>query len=370
MANRTRKILKMTEPYRRKRKSSSQIIDAKFEAQKLAFAPLAFQAAKALRDLGILQELYQAGDHGVTVAELVKLVNLSEYAITTLLEVGISSNLVSTNASSRFIIGKVGDFILNDKMTRINMNFVNDVCYNGAFYLEQSLKDGKPHGLQTFGKWDTLYQALAILPENVQKSWFEFDHYYSDLVFPHALPIVFNKNPKHIFDLGGNTGKWAMECLKYNQDVKITILDLPGQLSKAKENLKISGYDTRCELYAIDILDKNNKLPKDIDVLWMSQFLDCFSKEQIIYILSKIRQEAGKHCQIYILEPFWDRQQFKAAAYSLNHTSLYFTCIANGNSKMYSYSDMKECIEKAGLKIQTEYHNLGDNQYSLLHCCI
>ncbi|MDA3850310.1 MAG: hypothetical protein PF447_03480, partial [Spirochaetaceae bacterium] len=45
-------------------------VDAKYEAQKIAFAPLAFQAARSLRNLGILQLLFNAGEQGVSIDEL------------------------------------------------------------------------------------------------------------------------------------------------------------------------------------------------------------------------------------------------------------------------------------------------------------
>ena len=39
-------------------------LDAKFEAQRIAFAPLMFQAARALRDLGLLAALKSLGMAG------------------------------------------------------------------------------------------------------------------------------------------------------------------------------------------------------------------------------------------------------------------------------------------------------------------
>jgi alpha-L-arabinofuranosidase len=57
---------------------------------------------------------------------------------------------------------------------------------------------------------------------------------------------------------------------------------------------------------------------------------------------------------------------FEAAAYSLQATSLYFTCIANGNSKMYRYEELKKAIEAAGFELKEAHHNIGPNAYSLL----
>ena len=39
-------------------------IEAKQEAQRIAFAPIMFQAAKALRDLGVLAAVEATGDEG------------------------------------------------------------------------------------------------------------------------------------------------------------------------------------------------------------------------------------------------------------------------------------------------------------------
>ncbi len=41
-------------------------VDAKYEAQKIAFAPLAFQAIKAMINLGILQAISDSGEEGIT----------------------------------------------------------------------------------------------------------------------------------------------------------------------------------------------------------------------------------------------------------------------------------------------------------------
>jgi hypothetical protein len=356
------------QPYRRARKNPSAI-EAKFEAQKLAFAPLAFQATRAMRNLGILEALYNCED-SLSVEDICQQLKLSEYTVSTLLEVGDSLGLVLAEEDGTYSLGKVGDFILNDEMTRINMDFVNDVCYQGAFALQESFVAAKPLGLKVFGEWDTIYQGLSKLPEKAQKSWFAFDHYYSDIAFPKALPIVFANSPKHIFDIGGNTGKWALQCLKYNSDVEVSIFDLAGQLAKAEENITKAGLQERSHFCTLNMLDAANELPSGADVIWMSQFLDCFSKEQIVAILRKVAKAASPDCSIYILEPFLDMQKFKASTYSLNHTSLYFTCMANGNSKMYSFKDMEECIIKAGLRVAKAHHDLGDNAYSLLECRI
>jgi len=38
-----------------------------------------------------------------------------------------------------FVLGKTGWFLLEDEMTKVNFNFVNDVCYKGAFEFKRSI---------------------------------------------------------------------------------------------------------------------------------------------------------------------------------------------------------------------------------------
>ena len=53
----TKNTLKYNTPYRRTRRENRTMADIAFDAQKIAFAPISFQAALALRDLGILSLL-------------------------------------------------------------------------------------------------------------------------------------------------------------------------------------------------------------------------------------------------------------------------------------------------------------------------
>ena len=72
-------------------------------------------------------------------------------------------------------------------------------------------------------------------------------------------------------------------------------------------------------------------------------------------------------CSLYIMETLWDRQKFETAAYCLTQISLYFTALANGNSKMFHSEDLFSYVEKAGLKIDKVYDGLGKG-HSLIKC--
>lgn len=337
---------------------SKSIFENNFNAQYLCFAPILFQAAKSMRDLGILELIESSSDVGITASDIAEKLNISVYGVSVLLDLANGTDLVLLK-DDKYTITETGKLLINDELTKINMDFVNDVCYNGMFYLEEAIRKEKPAGLKTFGKWDTIYHALSSLPKKVQESWFKFDQYYSDNAFKKALPIVFKQSPRKILDVGGNTGKWAMECVKYSNDVKVTILDLAGQIEKAKHNIGSNGFSKRISLYPIDLLDHSKPFPKEHDTIWMSQFLDCFSKEHILNLLKRAYDAMDENANLFIMETYIDRQRFDAAKLCLQNTSLYFTCMANGNSRMYYSNDIAELVNEAGLYIVDDIDNVG-----------
>jgi len=348
-------------------KKELTVLDAKFEAQKLAFGPYYFQVIVTLRKTGILNFI-KSSRKGVTIDAIVSDSGINEYGVRILLEAAESSNVVEFIDDDLVKITKVGYMINSDEMTSTNINFVNDVCYDGAKYLTESLVTNKPEGLKVFGEWPTLYEALPYLPDQVKKSWFEFDHYYSDDAFPHVLPLIFKGGPIKIFDIGGNTGKWSTACCEYDSGVQMTILDLPGQLNVAKQNVEGRNFSDRIDFFPIDLLDRSQKIPKGADTVWMSQFLDCFSESEIIAILLNVHQAVDTDTDIYILETFIDNQKFEAAKYSLTATSLYFTTMANGNSKMYSMRHMVSIVNEAGFEVVETTQVKGNNYHTLLKC--
>lgn len=339
---------------------------AKFEAQKIAFAPVAFQVARCLLKFNILKHIDEAKGINCTKSQIASQCQLSEYAVAVLLDMGLSMGLVWQQGEA-YHLDKIGHFMLNDNMAQTNLNFIHDVCYQGLFELESSLREGKANGLKTFGNWPTIYPSLSELPEQVKQSWFEFDHYYSDHAFDALLPLIFKNKPKNIVDIGGNTGKWAFACTSHDPDVCVTIMDLPGQLRVALANAKQRDLLERIHGFECDLLDHNSPFYAGGDLYWMSQFLDCFSEEQILSILRNTAAHMRIDSELCILETYWDRQPFEAGAYCVNATSLYFTAMANGNSRMYHSKEMLKLISQAGLYVDEDIDNIGLG-HTLLRC--
>ena len=345
--------------------------DAQRLAEFIAFSPMVFQVSRVMVEKGVLDALRDSND-GLTIDEVAQSCKLSTYAAKILLEASLSIGTVIVDpATERFSITKAGWFLITDKRTRINMAFNHDVNYEGLFVLDKALEEGQPAGLEHFGNWPTVYEGLSQLPPKVQESWFGFDHFYSDGSFNQALEIVFSRPTHNLLDVGGNTGRWATRCVQYNTDVEVTIVDLPQQLELMKQaTADIQGAE-RIHGYGMNLLDAEAAFPTNHrwDAIWMSQFLDCFGEEEIVSILTRASRVMDPGTRLYIMETLWDRQRFEPATLCLTLTSVYFTAIANGNSKMYNTDDMSRLISQSGLEIVTIHDNLGQG-HSIIECKI
>ncbi len=339
-------------------------LDAQYNAQRIAFAPIVFQAARAMRDLGVLQALDEHRD-GLDVAGLRSATGLSEYGLELLLETGMSADLVYRE-EDRWHLTKTGWFILKDEMTNINMDYNHYVNYKALYHLDESITQGRPVGLKEFGDWPVIYPGLSSLPEKVRASWFRFDHYYSDSALVEARSRVLAQAPPRFLELGGNTGRFSISLAEADAAIAITLVDLPEQVALVQENLRERGLQDRIATIAADVLD-DAPLAGEYDLIWMSQFLDCFSKPDVIRVLAKAAGALSAQGQIMIMEPLWDRQRFEASAYCIINTSPYFAATANGCSKMYSLADFQQCIGAAGLALTDVADGLGICQ-SIITC--
>ena len=357
-----------------KKKYTSEQLSAR-EAQRLAefiaWGPAVFQASRLMVKFGIL-DILRDSNEGLTEAEIASQAGLSAYAVKCLLEASLSIGTVLVDdVTNRYTISKTGWFLLNDPATRVNICFNHDVNYEGWFHLEESLKEGRPAGLKHFGSWPTIYEALSSLPEQVQKSWFQFDHFYSDSSFPEALEIVFQRyKVRTLYDVGGNTGKWALQCVAYSKEAEVTVFDLPQQIDMMLRNISGKEGSNRIRGRAINLLDPSACFPQNdrpLDAIWMSQFLDCFSEQQIVSILTRATKAMTAHTRLFIMETLWDRQRFEPASLCLTMTSLYFAALANGNSKMYHSEDLISLIHAAGLEVEAIHDGLGHG-HSIIVC--
>lgn len=347
---------------------SMDILTALKQAQRIAFGPFVFQATVSALRLGLLKTLHES-EQPLCIQAVAERSGVSAYGVQVLLETLQVADVVSCDEKG-YRLTKIGEVLLFNPMTEVNLNFTADVCYKGLAHLTQAIQTGTPAGLKELGPWPTIYPALSQLPEPARDSWFKFDHYYSDQVFNRcARWIDTHLKPARLFDIGGNTGRFAGTCLNQMPYARVTIVDLPEQCRLAQSNPELDGVRDRLQTASVNWLDADALPETDAkaDVIWMSQFLDCFSPEQAVGILMRAKRLLNPNGKIVILECLWDRQEHEAARLSLVCTSLYFTVMANGNSRFFTHPELLEIVEKAGLRVLETQDGLGIS-HTLLVC--
>ena len=324
----------------------------------LALAPFAFEAALTLRDSGILSLLEARSDAGITAEEVAAAAQMPLNSAHAILEAGLGTGLIAGD-EGRFYLTMTGQYFLQNETVRANADFMRDVCLPGMSALEESLHTARPQGLKALTDDDNIFEALSHLPERVRRSWYAFNNHHSDTAFADALPIVLAEGPERILDIGGGAGRFALAALDRDDAVHIGIAELNADEVVAEPGMGAAIRAGRVSLYPHDVLETGTPLPEGYDTIWMSQFLPCFSEEEIAAILAKCAASLPAEGRLWLLETFWDRQRHEAAAIALQMTSLYFVNIATGHSRMWRSDALLEMVADAGFTVVSERDGIG-----------
>lgn len=339
------------------------------EAQRIAFGPVTFQAVAAAIDLGLLKTLSESDD-ALSIEAIADRCGQTAYGVRVLVELLSTAHVVTRHPDETYSLTKTGECLLFDEMTRVNFNFIKDVNYCALAHMGISIAEQRPAGLAEFDpNWKTIYPHLKDLPPKARQAWFEFDHFYSDVAYRAALNVLKKLNVQHFCDIGGNTGKFTKMALETLPKAKATFVDLPEQIGLMRNNADLADLQDRIETFAIDWLDpaRGLTLQNKADLIWMSQFLDCFSFDEALSILKRSKEALLDDGYIAILEPLWDAQPIETASLCLAATSLYFTVLANGNSRFFGRKELETLITEAGLVIESRHDHLGVS-HSLYLC--
>lgn len=362
------------------RRSRPNFLTVLEDAQRLAFAPFIFEAAAAALRLGVLDALSQAS--GLSARELSAKTKLTRYAVEVMTDILVPAGILRRTARAGesdgaaaaqgrltgLALTELGDLLVYDEMTRANFFFTESVCYDALGHTWAALLEGRPAGLEVFNpNWKTIYPHLPELPDEARSAWFGFDHWHSDRAYEGALNEITTiwgaAGPRRLADVGGNTGRFSRRFLERFPEARAVLVDLPVEVAALPARPELAGVKDRLEGAAIDWLTDAEPadLPalEGVNLFWMSQFLDCFSHEEAVSILRRTRRAMEPGAKLAVLEPLVDEQRHRAAELSLAATSLYFTVLANGNSRFFNGAELRGIFREAGFTIEREVPDLG-----------
>ncbi|MBW1839021.1 MAG: SAM-dependent methyltransferase [Deltaproteobacteria bacterium] len=152
-------------------------------------------------------------------------------------------------------------------------------------------------------------------------------------------------NRRHLLDLGGGPGTYAIHFCLANPKLRATIFDLPTTRPFALRTVKQFGLGDRIDFMAGNYVEEEIK--GSYDVAWLSHIFHGEGPEDCQRIIQKtlsVTKPGGLiFIQDFILEDTFDYPLFPAI-FSLN------MLINTPKGQSYSETQIKEMLEKAGVK--------------------
>jgi ubiquinone/menaquinone biosynthesis C-methylase UbiE len=93
---------------------------------------------------------------------------------------------------------------------------------------------------------------------------------------------------RHLLDVGGASGTWALAFLRAVPEARATIFDLPDAIEQARDRIAQSGFGDRVELVSGDFYD--DPLPGGVDLAWVSAIVHQHAREDNRELFAKVRE--------------------------------------------------------------------------------
>ena len=234
------------------------------------------------------------------------------------------------------------------------------IVYPAAIDFCEAVKLNTNVGLQHFpGDGDTLYKRLATDPflEKVfQDAMQSISETANDALVQH-LDLT---NKKHMVDFGGGNGTNAIRFNKKNNQLNVTILDIPSVCEKANANIAKQSKGNKVKTLPGDFF--GTPLPKDIDCVLYSHIVTIWSPEKNVELFKKVYDSLPDGGQIFVFSTMGNDDGVGPMLTSLG--SVYFQSIATGEGMLYSKQEVSDFLKKAGFS--TDLHENLPFDHSLV----
>lgn len=181
-------------------------------------------------------------------------------------------------------------------------------------------------------------------------------------IAPEIAKQIDLRERKHLLDLGGGPGTYAIHFCKTNPKLKATIFDRPTTQPFAEKTIKSFGLEKRISFIGGDFnTDRIKGGP--YDVAWLSHILHSNSPEECYAIIERTVEQMISGGIIFIhdfiLNDSRDKPEF-AALFSLN------MLINNPRGKSYSEGEIRAMLKAANVTAIEQHSFCGPNDSSIL----
>lgn len=200
--------------------------------------------------------------------------------------------------------------------------------------LDQAVKTGAPVRVRaSFGE-EGFRESFLMGMYNIAKN-----------LAPRVVDAIDLSRSRHLLDLGGGTGTYAIYfCLK-NPHLRATVFDLPSTEPFARRMIERFGLKDRINFVAGDYVEEN--IPGSYDVAWLSQILHAEDPDECRKIINKtvsvLRGGGVIIVHDFLLDDTMDGP-LRPALFSLN------MLVGTEGGKSYSEGEIIRMLADAGVR--------------------
>lgn len=310
-------------------------------------------------DLGVFDVI----ERGATLATLAKRLEIDEHGCRVLLLglrqlklVHVSETGAITNAplARRCLLRNAAQSMV--PFVRLNDKIQHRAC----LHFTQALREGRNAGLDEFpGDAPTLYGRMATDPA-LERLFHEGMGAYTRLS-PRMTAVEEFGSVSRLLDVGGGDGTNAIRlCARY-PSLKVTLIDLPSVIEKARANIAANGLADRVACEAVDMF--SDPWPSGCDGVIFSHVLEIFSPATIQSLYRKTRAYLDDDGQLFVWSLMCNDDE-DGNLQSIK-SSLYFVTVASGEGMAYPVADHVRWLSEAGFVDVTKY-----DARSIDHCAL
>lgn len=155
---------------------------------------------------------------------------------------------------------------------------------------------------------------------------------------------------RHLLDLGGGPGTYAITFAQSNPELKATVFDLPGPVQIAQENLARHGLSHRIDTLTGNFL--KDGIGSGYDAIWISHILHSHTEEQCRLILNKAIQALASWGIFAIQDFFLNDDGYTPPGAAM--FAVHMLAVTPGG-RAYKNQEVAQWLVEAGLTIP-QYH--------------
>lgn len=162
---------------------------------------------------------------------------------------------------------------------------------------------------------------------------------------PQVVPLLDFTGVRHLLDLGGGPGTYAITFVQAHPGLRATVFDLPGPITIAQENIRRHGLEDRIDTLAGNFLQ--DPIGTGYDFIWISQILHSHTEEQCRLIIQKSVAALNPGGQVAVQEFFLNDDGISPLEAAL--FSVHMLAVTPGG-RSYTYREVADMLVQAGLQ--------------------